>query len=147
MADKEIFSAFMEFEDSLSLTQAVTTRSYEIHILIRSILVSLMSINSSIKFILAVLTGTKESSPLAQWEFRPTAPHHLKWPINGSTMISSAYCQSWRELVSRTVSSGSHSRRIARMTRWHFLLSIELIYLRRHSSFGSYLLKRLQLCW
>jgi len=79
MADKEIFSAFMEFEDLLSLTQTLTTRSYEIHILIiRSVLVLLMSINSSIKFILAVLTDTKESSPLAQWEFRPTAPHHLK---------------------------------------------------------------------
>jgi len=37
-----------------------------------------MLINSSIQCIIAVFTDTKEFSPLAQWEFRPTTPHHLK---------------------------------------------------------------------
>jgi len=69
----------MEFEDLVSLTQALTTRSSEIHALIvRSIYLLPMLGNSSVKCIIAVLTDTKESSPLARWEFRPTTPHRLK---------------------------------------------------------------------
>lgn len=79
MADQEILSDFMEFEDSVSLTQDLTTRSYEIDVLIiRSIFVLLMLVNSSVKCITTMLTDTKESSPLARWEFRPTTPRRLK---------------------------------------------------------------------
>jgi hypothetical protein len=46
MADQEILSDFMEFEDSTSLTQALTARSYEIHrLIIRSIHIDITAVN------------------------------------------------------------------------------------------------------
>ena len=79
MADQEILSDFMEFEDSVSLTQALNTRSYDIHeLIIRSVFVLFMLVNSSVKCIITVFTDTKESSLLARWEFRPMTPHRLK---------------------------------------------------------------------
>jgi hypothetical protein len=116
----------MEGEDSLLLSQNPTT--------------------GPLMCLAALLTDTKESSPLAQWASRPTTLSLWMWPISGSTVTSSVCYQFWR-VVCGTMSSGSHLRRIVRVTRWHFPVSIELIYSRRHFVFDHSLLKKIEKRW
>jgi hypothetical protein len=66
----------MEPENSSSVTQNLTDGAHLIHIFIMRSVLILPTLSISLTYLAALLTDTKESSPLARWGSQPTTPSH-----------------------------------------------------------------------